>query len=83
MPPGTGHIFHVAKSRSQRRIEVLSISPAVIVVAGGEAAGVLQFVQSTLDQASQSVEGAIHGETQFAFLAHRKHRHDGARLHDF
>ena len=54
-----------------------------LVVTGGDAAGVLQLVEAALDQVAQALKGAIHGDTQFAALAHRDHRHDVARLHGF
>jgi hypothetical protein len=53
------------------------------VVAGGDAAGVLQLVEAALDEVAQPVEGAIHGDTELAGLAHGDDRHNVARFHCF
>ncbi len=50
------------------------------VIAGGDAAGVLEFVEAALDQSSQPVEGAVHGHAQLAGFAHRDHLHHVACL---
>ena len=54
-----------------------------LVVARGDAAGVLQFVEAALDEVPQSVEGAVDGNAQLSGLAHRDDRHDVPRLHGF
>ena len=53
------------------------------VVAGSDAACVLQFVEAALDEVAQPVEGAVHGDAQLAGLAHRDDRLNVARLHGF
>ena len=54
-----------------------------LVVTCRDAAGVLQLVETPLDEVAQPVEGAIDGDAQLACLAHRDHRHDVPRLHGF
>ena len=54
-----------------------------LVVAGGDAAGVLQLVETPFDEVAQPVEGAIDGHAQLACLAHRDDRHDIASFHGF
>ena len=51
------------------------------VVAGGDAAGVLQLVEAALDEVAQPVEDAIHCHTQLAVFPHGDHRQHIARLH--
>ena len=53
------------------------------VVAGGDAAGILELVEAALDEVAQPVKGSVHGHAQLAGLSHRDHRHDVARLHGF
>lgn len=52
-------------------------------VAGGDAAGVLEFVEAALDEVAQAVEDTVYGHTQLAGLAHRDDRYDVARFHGF
>ena len=47
-----------------------------LVVTCRDAAGVLQLVETPLDEVAQPVEGAIDGDAQLACLAHRDHRRD-------
>jgi len=54
-----------------------------LVVAGCDAAGVLQPVEAPLDEVARPVEGAIHGNAQLAGVAHGDDRHHIARLHGF
>jgi hypothetical protein len=52
------------------------------VVAGGDAAGVFELVEASLDEVALPVKATVHSHAQLAGLAHRDHRHDVARLHD-
>lgn len=54
-----------------------------LVIAGGNAAGVLELVEAPLDEIAQAIEGPIHDDAQPAGLAHWDHRDDVARLHRF
>jgi len=54
-----------------------------LVVAGGDATGVLQLVEAALDEVAQFVEPAIHGNSELAGLAHWDDRYHVARLHGF
>ena len=50
-----------------------------LVVAGGDAAGVLEFIEAALDEVALLVECAVHCHAQLVGLTHRDHRHDVAR----
>lgn len=54
-----------------------------LVIAGGNAAGILELVEAPLDEIAQTVEGSVHDDAKLARLAHRDHRDDVARLHRF
>lgn len=51
------------------------------VVAISDAASILEPVEASLDEVSQSVEPSVNGDTKPARLAHWDHRHDVACLH--
>lgn len=53
------------------------------VIAGGDATGVLELVEAELDAVAQPLKGTVRRHAQLAGLAHRDHRDDVARLHDF
>ncbi len=53
------------------------------VIAGGNAASILELVEAPLDEIAQAVGGLIHDDAQPAGLAHWDHRDDVARLHRF
>jgi len=54
-----------------------------LVIAGGNASGILELVEAPLDEIAQAVEGPVHDDAQPARLAHRDHRDDVTRLHRF
>lgn len=54
-----------------------------LVVTGGDAASVLQFVEAPLDEVAEPVELAVDGHTQIAGFSYRDHGHDVAILHGF
>ena len=53
------------------------------VVAGGDAAGILELVEAALDQVAQAIELAVDGDAEPSGLSHRDYRHDVSCLHGF
>lgn len=52
-----------------------------LVIAGGDASGVLQLVEAPLDQVAPPIELAVDGDVQLSALPHRYDRHDVACFH--
>lgn len=54
-----------------------------LVVTCGDAAGILELVETPLDEVSEPIEFADDGHAQLAGFSHRYHRHDIAMLQSF
>lgn len=54
-----------------------------LVVASGDAAGILQLVEAPLDQVTQPVELAVHRDAQLACLSHGDNRDHVTGFHGF
>lgn len=70
----------VEPEADRRHVDEAQEALGGLVVAGGNAVGVLELVESALDKVAQPVERAIHGHVGLAGFPHRDDRDDVSRF---